>query len=93
MCWVQILVHTLPDVAVMLRQVVVMAVAGPEQFLLTCWAVRSVKMLTFKIYRCMTTQKIKHGQQVTQLATWLLVNGLIVSTAVLCDCQQITFTI
>lgn len=73
--------------------IVVMAVAGPEQFLLTCWAVRSVKMLTFEIYSSMTTRKVKHGQQVTQLATWLLVNGLIVSTTVICDCQQITFAI
>lgn len=80
-------------VAVTLRQTVVTAVAGPEELALTRWAVRSVKMLTFEIYRSMTTQKIKHGQQVTQLAMWLLVNGLIVSPPVVCDCQQITFAI
>jgi hypothetical protein len=57
----------------------VTAVAGPEHFLLTYWAVESVKMLTFKVYRGMTNQKIKHGQHVTQLATLLLVNGLIVA--------------
>jgi hypothetical protein len=38
-----------------------MAGAGPELFLLTCWAVRRAKMLTFKISRNMTTHMIKQG--------------------------------
>lgn len=69
-----------------------MAITGPEEFLLTCWAVRSVTMLTFEICGSMTTQKMKHGQQVTQLATFF-VNGLRVKTTMVCDYKKLAFTI